>query len=115
MLVRPNSLIALGNNSSKPDYEYRDNVQIAVYELIEGQVATTKVINRDEEVELEIEAIKTEQIITISFKGNEKTFSIILKGMKSVEKIEGGSFTLEADGIHIVPQLEAKKVTCYLE
>lgn len=114
MLVRPNSLIAIGNNSLKPDYDYREGVQIAAYGLIEGKVASTQVINMNEEVELDVSVLKANQTVNISFKGNNKAFSIILKGIMAIEKLEGGSFTIESDGIHIVPHIAENQVICYL-
>ncbi len=114
MLVRPNSLIAIGNQSFKPDYDYREGVQIAAYGLIEGKVTTTKVINMNQEVELDISILKSNHTVSISFKGNNKAFSIILKDIRAVEKVEGGSFTIETDGIHILPEVEGGNVICYL-
>ena len=114
MLVRPNSLIAIGNNSLKPDYDYREGVQIAAYGLIEGKIASTQVINMNEEVELDVSVLKANQTVNISFKGNNKAFSIILKGIMAIEKLEGGSFTIESDGIHIVPHIAENQVICYL-
>lgn len=114
MLVRPNSLIAIGNNSLKPDYDYREGVQIAAYGLIEGKVASTQVINMNEDVELDVSVLKANQTVNISFKGNNKAFSIILKGIMAIEKLEGGSFTIESDGIHIVPHIAENQVICYL-
>ena len=114
MLVRPNSLIAIGNNSLKPDYDYREGVQIAAYGLMEGKVAATQIINMNEEVELNVSVLKADHTVNISFKGNNKAFSIILKGITAIEKLEGGSFTIESDGVHIVPHIAENKVICYL-
>ena len=37
LMVRPNSVIAIGNNDERPDYDYADGVTLRVYELEDGK------------------------------------------------------------------------------
>jgi alpha-D-xyloside xylohydrolase len=43
LLARPNSVIPVGNNSQKPDYDYADGICFQVFELAEGQSAAAPV------------------------------------------------------------------------
>jgi alpha-D-xyloside xylohydrolase len=41
LLVRPDSVLALGARTDRPDYDYRDGVTLALYEPAEGTRTTT--------------------------------------------------------------------------
>lgn len=114
MLVRPNSLVATGKVESVPDYDYADGVTLSAYQLEEGKVATTEVINEQEEKELEVSVLKQNGQITISYKGVGKPWNMILKGINKVESIEGGNVTEQADGIHIGVEGKEGSIICHL-
>ena len=40
LLVRPNSIIAMGSHDDRPDYDYNDGVTLQVYELANGAQAS---------------------------------------------------------------------------
>jgi alpha-D-xyloside xylohydrolase len=41
LLVRPDSVLALGARTDRPDYDYRDGITLSLYELAEGTRTTT--------------------------------------------------------------------------
>ncbi len=43
LLVRPNSLIAIGSNDQRPDYDYADGVTLHLFELEDGKAATAMI------------------------------------------------------------------------
>lgn len=46
MMVKPNSLIAVGAVDSKPDYDFANDVSLHLFELADGQTAQAVVVNQ---------------------------------------------------------------------
>ncbi|MBE6023003.1 MAG: alpha-xylosidase [Cellulosilyticum sp.] len=113
MLVRPNSLIAIGKEENVPDYDYADDVKIIAYQLEEGKVAQTQVINVNEEIELEVKVLKQNNTLTIEYTGVGKAWTMILKGVHGVKEVEGGTVSELEDGIHIQAKQEVGTMVCY--
>ncbi|WP_054742327.1 alpha-xylosidase [Cellulosilyticum ruminicola] len=114
LLVRENSIIPIGKVNTLTEYDYRDGVILAVYELKEGQVATTEIINMNEEKELMAGVVKIADKVVISIEGNDKPWTMILKNVDKVKEVQGGSFEIKEDGAHITPDEGCKNLTCYL-
>lgn len=114
ILIRPNSLIALGNCEVVPDYDYADKVTLAAYELQEDEIVKTEVINQNEEVELYVAILKQDDLITMQYKGVGKPWTFVMKGIYKVQEVQGGEMTIEEDGIHIQVEGNEGAVICNL-
>ena len=104
LLARPNSIIAVGNQNTKPDYDFAEGVTLHVFELEEGKKASTTIFNMKGKSELEIDIILNGNVIDINYAGVEKPFSILLRGVYNVKAVEGGSFVAEEMGTKIIPE-----------
>lgn len=114
IMVRPNSIIAVGNQDTKPDYDYADGVTLHIFELQDGCSASTTVYNVDGEVELEVMAQRKGQCIRIEAQGKGKEWHAYLRGIKRIQSIEGGSSYPDAMGIRIKPDKDADVLTIQL-
>lgn len=114
MFVRENSLVATGNTDNVPDYDYAENVKVTAYALQEGKVAQTEVINMKEETELTVSVLKKDGAITIEYAGKGKPWTMVLKGIKSIGKIEGAEFTVTDEGVSMKLNSTNGKVICTL-
>ncbi|MFW5982097.1 MAG: alpha-xylosidase [Halanaerobiaceae bacterium] len=103
LLVRPNSIIAVGNEDTKADYDFASNVSYELYNIEEGKSAETEVYNKNAKRESKIVAENKENIIYIKVEGFEKTYSLLLCNTAEVESVKGGSFTEEDKGTRILP------------
>ena len=56
LLVRPSQIIAVGNNSRRPDYDFAANVTLHLFNLEEGAAASTRVYNMEGRPELMVRA-----------------------------------------------------------
>ncbi|WP_270567280.1 alpha-xylosidase [Clostridium beijerinckii] len=90
MMVKENSLIAVGNESSKPDYNYRENVSILAYELKENKKTATSVVDMKGNKVLEVEVTKNEKSIIIESIGTEGEWSLVLKKFSNIENVDNG-------------------------
>jgi alpha-D-xyloside xylohydrolase len=87
-MVRENSVIAVGACDNKPDYDYAQQVQLRVYELIDGQETGTVVYNQQGQKELEIKIIQRQKEIYIEVKAI-KQYSIMFVNRKLNEASDG--------------------------
>ncbi len=109
VFVRENCLIPVGKETSRPDYDYADQVTIKAYALQEGKEAKTVVYNRNQ-IEDTVVAVKKENGKVKIHVEAEKPCRIVLVNqlVTAVEnaesKIEGNDTVITCDG--------TKEVTC---
>jgi len=116
LMVRPHSIIAIGNRKDIPDYDYASGVVLHVFKLEEGGKAKTEVRNLEGEIELELSMVKEKNKISINVeKGCNKEFKIFLNGISQVNKVTNGSFTEEEKGVSIIPQKGCNNIEVILK
>jgi alpha-D-xyloside xylohydrolase len=115
MMVKENSLIALGYENNVPDYDYRKEVTILAYELKENVKATAKVLDMDRKESLKIEVLKTEKAINIEAKGTDKGWSIVLKNVVNVTEVCGAEYKIEGNDTRIIVKSGNSNIVCKLE
>ncbi|WP_040948640.1 alpha-xylosidase [Gorillibacterium massiliense] len=104
LLVRPNSLIAIGANDQKPDYDYADQVAFHLYELEDGKTAETVLFNVKGEQEIDIVAVRNGNSIEFSIEGATKPYSIVMHGIREIASVEGGTQSASEQGVVLTPQ-----------
>lgn len=77
LMVKENSIIALGSCDNKPDYDYIDNPELCIYNLTDGGTATAEIYGMDNRVGLTITASRSGNRITIDV-NTSKPYSIRL-------------------------------------
>ncbi len=90
LLVRPNSLLAVGSNSQRPDYDYADGVTLRLYQPAEGQPATAAIPAADGSISATFTAIRENNTITVTPHGVTKPWQLLLVGVETADSIEGG-------------------------
>lgn len=115
MMVRENSIIPVGSENRKPDYDYRENVTLNVYELKDDAAAKCEVLGIEREVELKVEVIKHKHMIIIKSEGNDKAWSLVLKNVNNISMIDGAKFEVNEDDTKIMPTSGTCEIKCYLE
>jgi alpha-D-xyloside xylohydrolase len=114
LMVRPNSIIAVGNNDTEPDYDFADKVTLHVFELQEGKAATTVVYNRNGDVELNVCAARVGKEIRIAAQGKSKLWSVCLRGIETVTAVQGGTIEPGQQGVMIKPAAGADEIVVTL-
>lgn len=104
ILVRPNSIIAVGSDDKKTEYDFADHVTFHVFELQDRCSAAAGVYSKDGALEIEVEARRESQGIRIVKKGSNKPWSICLRGIDRVGSVKGGTYTAGQEGITIFPE-----------
>ncbi|TVY11293.1 alpha-xylosidase [Paenibacillus cremeus] len=114
LLVRPNSLIAIGSNPERPDYDFADQVAFHLFELEDGATAASVVHNLDGQPVLRAKAVRTGTTIELNAAGAEKAWHIVLRGVHKVAAIRGGEATDRQEGVRITPWAGSATITVEL-
>ena len=100
LMVRENSIIAMGACNDRPDYDYADGVELRVYALTDGQECSTVVYDMKQQANLKISVVKTGKTITITAENTGgKPYTVRLLTGQAVSS-HGASLVL--DGKHTV-------------
>ena len=75
LLVRPGSIIAVGNNSEKPDYDYADNTKFLLYLPEDGMTAETSVADVKGNLVMAAKAVREGSKITLNVSGGNNNFT----------------------------------------
>ncbi|MFE6073123.1 alpha-xylosidase [Paenibacillus sp. NPDC057886] len=114
MMVKPNSLIAVGAVDSKPDYDFADNVSLHLFELADGNSAQAVVVNQSAEQELVVNVSRNGSVLEVRAEGAGKPWNIVLRGIESVSGVEGGSQASGANGVVVTAAAGVSSLTIQL-
>jgi alpha-D-xyloside xylohydrolase len=114
LMARESSIIAVGANESKPDYDYADGVTLHVFELQDGYEASSVVVDTEGKIELKVTMKRQLQNMEVEAKSTGKPWSILLRGIKSVAAVEGGSYQSVEAGTKIIPEAGISKLNIVL-
>jgi len=101
MMVKENSIIAVGNENNKPDYDYREDVCLLAYELKDDITTSAKVLDENRNEALQVQVLKNGKTINIESTGTDKLWTMILKDVTDVK----------ADGVKIETEGNDTKIT----
>ncbi|MES2463244.1 MAG: alpha-xylosidase [Armatimonadota bacterium] len=101
LLVRSNSLIAVGGTDTKPDYDFSEDVTLHLYELEEGKSATAAVPTLAGMTEHTVTATRQGNEIRVTSTGGAQTWSLLLVGIDSAASVDGGAAEQTQQGIRL--------------
>lgn len=110
LMVRPNSIIAVGGEDNKPAYDYTDGVVLHVFQLENGKTAQTSIYNANQEIELEISLKREGNKIIGDIKDSGKPFVILLRNINDLTSTKYAEYKKGENGIEIVPEKDASKI-----
>ena len=103
LMVRPNSVIAVGSQEDRPDYDYGDGVTLQVYELADGESAAAIIPTIEGDVIATFEVRREDRKITVEKQGACERFQVLLAGIPSVASVEGGAAESTQQGTLVTP------------
>jgi alpha-D-xyloside xylohydrolase len=115
LLVRPNSVIAVGSRDDRPDYDYVDGVTLQVYQLEDGAQVTTPIPSPTGEVETTFVTQRKGSTITVERQGVFKPTRLLLAGIQSIASAEGGAAEQTPQGMLVTLSPDEVKVKILLD
>jgi alpha-D-xyloside xylohydrolase len=103
LLVRPNSVIAVGKTSERPDYEYANGVTLQVYELADGQEVNTVVPDLAGEAAATWTVRREGPTIAVTRHGAAAPWQLLLINVHAIDEVNGGTYTPSAQGVLVTP------------
>ncbi len=97
IFARENSIVPFGINREVPDYDYTEGTTFHIFEL-SGE-ATTNICTIDGHEALSINAVYSNGLVTISFKGKGKNISILMRNVFDITDISGAKKTDNEQGV----------------
>lgn len=114
LYVRQNSLIAIGNNSQKPDYDYADSTAFHLFALEDGALAQAVIPAADGSTQFTLNVRREGKQLHVSGTGNARNWSLCLRNIHSVSAATNGSVQSDEMGIIITPQQGCSELTVSL-
>ncbi|MFN8413038.1 MAG: alpha-xylosidase [Anaerolineales bacterium] len=102
LLVKPNSVIPIGNQTDKPDYDYSDGVTLNVFQLENGKGVKVEVPSTRGDIVTTFDIKRDENIIDIQRQGESKAWNVSLIGSKNIEGISEIQVNAQTDKLKIV-------------
>ena len=103
LMFRSNTVLPVGANENKPDYDFAEGVTFHVFELQNGKTAKAAVPTVKGDIALTLTANRREQQIEIEVNGESKDWSVLLRGIDAVQEVQGGAAQPEALGTRVTP------------
>lgn len=115
LFVRPNTLLAVGNNPQRPDYPYAQGVAFHVFALDDGATAVATVYDQHGNITLSASAHRTGKTVTVQVDGETTgPWSACLRGINRIDGVEGGHGELSDGGLRIMADAGQFTVTITL-
>jgi len=103
LYVRPNSIVALGDNELRPDYDYATGVELHAFEIQGEGRASTIVYNQQGQPELQVSMQRYDNKIIVRSEGVGKPWTLTLHGVAAIASVEGAAYSRNSEGMHLVP------------
>lgn len=103
LYVRPNTLLAVGENDQRPDYDYSQNPVFHLYELEEGQLTQAILPGPDGSTVFRLQAERKANVIIFSAEGEASGWSLCLHNIDCLNNLEGADWVQQGRNIIITP------------
>ena len=111
LLAGPGSIIAVGAQDTRPDYDYADGVAFHVFELAEGTAARAAVYGTDGELKIQVEAARSGDTLTFKASGANAPWKVCFRGILKATAVSGGSPKETDAGLEVSAAAGADSVT----
>ena len=85
LLVRPNSVIPIGNQADKPNYDYSDGITLQIYQLDDGKDVQVEIPSLDGKIGTIFDVKRDGKSIRITRQGSAKPWNASVIGIETVD------------------------------
>lgn len=115
MMVKENSLVAVGHDNTRPDYDFRQGVSVLAYDLADKAEACTKVLDMKRNETLAVTVLKDGNTINVKSTGTDKSWSLVLKDVTNIADVNGLTFEVVGNDTKIIIPSGTCEVACKLK
>lgn len=114
LMVRPNSLLAIGSVNDQPEYDYANQVTLHLFQLAENQTATCQVYDPQGQLDLVVTVTDQRGQLLVQVNGSGKPWQLCLRGISQVAKVSIGEILSSELGVIIKPEPNTKQIIIQL-
>ncbi|WP_069999676.1 alpha-xylosidase [Cellulosilyticum sp. I15G10I2] len=103
LMVKANTLIAIGHNDHDVVYDYAECVEVQLIHLEEGQKASAVVRDHKGEIELIVKAVYYSGVLTVTSEGVGKPWTLLLRNIDKVTAAVGCNIEGVIEGSKVTP------------
>ena len=103
LMVRPNSVIAIGNHDDRPDYDYSEGVILQMYEFEEGQQASVEIPSVTGKIQTTFAVTRRDGVIKVEKQGKSEDWKLLLVGISKIASVIGGVSERCSQGVLVTP------------
>jgi len=104
LLVRPNTVLPVGPETSRPDYDYTDGVELRVYALEPGAEATAVVPGSEGNPSIEVRVRREGDRVRAELSGPARNWRLLLVGESAGESPRGSTCETTPAGLRVTPE-----------
>lgn len=108
--VRDNTLLALGNNSQKPDYAWHEETAFQLFCLDDGHEAVCAVPAADGSIAFTLKAVRAGSTIAVTGEGDARDWTLCLRNIPQISGIQGGEHAQSEQGVVVKAQSHTLKI-----
>lgn len=109
LMVRENSVIAMGENEQVPDYDYEKNPTIHLFE-ISGQ-AQADIVTKTGRRAGGIHVVRTDGRLTAAVSGDISGYTLCLRNVYDVKNVAGASARRTETGTMLIPEAGVREIS----
>lgn len=114
LYVRPNTLLALGSNDQKPDYDYSQQTEFHLFELEDGAVAESAITDLNGKTVFNLKAERRDGVITVTQEGQAAGWTLCLRNLSTVGEISGAHQKADSQGVVLTPAADCRELVITL-
>lgn len=114
LYVRPNTLLALGSNDQKPDYDYSHQTEFHLFELEDGAVAESAITDLNGKTVFNLKAERRDGVITVTQEGQAAGWTLCLRNLSTVGEISGAHQKAGSQGVVLTPAADCRELVITL-
>lgn len=114
LYVRPNTLLALGSNDQKPDYDYSQQTEFHLFELEDGAVAESAITDLNGKTVFNLKAERRDGVITVTQEGQAAGWTLCLRNLSTVREICGAHQKADSQEVVLTPASDCRELVITL-
>ncbi|MBN2665903.1 MAG: hypothetical protein JXR67_05290, partial [Bacteroidales bacterium] len=99
LMVKAGTIIPVGSERSKPDYDYLNNICFHLFDLADSMESQRDVSLSDASYGMTLHVTRKSNILTFIQKGSTKPWSVCLRGINSISSTSAGTKKESRNGI----------------
>ena len=114
LMVRPGTVLPVGDREDRPDYDYADGVRLQVYELWDGFNKSVSIPGPNGKNRAEFQVASETGKIKVQQVQGDQPWEVLLVKLHLVKDILGGSYKQLPEGILVIPAegTDFVEITC---